>query len=130
MSLPLRLGLAVLMGALLGARPGHAEPSSPPSKCQAGQGSLAFLGCSLAEQLLPAASGAQVLVTALKSDRELPAPDVLRERVHGAVANALGSNLAGTARSKLSVELAIEKSGGVLRVSAELRRATGLWQRV
>jgi hypothetical protein len=129
MSLPRPLAPALSLVALLAARPGHAEPASATSKCQTSQSSLAFLGCSLAEQLLPAATGARVQVLDVKSDRELPAPDALRERVRSAVAGALGSSR-GAERSKLSVELTVEKSGGVLRVSAELRRATGLWQRV
>jgi hypothetical protein len=123
------LSLAALV-ALLGARPGYGEPSAPSPKCQASQGALALLSCALAEQLLPAASGARVNVIDLKSDRELPAPDALRERVQSAVAKALGPSKTGAERGKLSVELKLEKSGGVLRVSAELRRATGLWQRV
>ena len=71
-------------------------------------------------------------VVALKSDRELPAPDALRERVQSAVSAALGARRDAKSRDarKLLVELSIEKVGGVLRVTAELRRRTGLWQRI
>lgn len=107
-----------------------AEPvSSEATRCQVNRGSLSFLSCSLAQKLLPAAAGAKVAVVSLKSDRELPAPDALRERVQRVVAAALRPSGA-TDNGKLRVELALEKSGGVLRVTAELRRATGLWQRV
>jgi hypothetical protein len=106
-----------------------AEPVSEQASCRPSLGSLAFLSCSLAQKLLPAATGAKVTVVDLKSDRELPAPDALRERVQSAVTAALRSPGAA-ANGKLRVELAIEKSAGVLRVTAELRRATGLWQRV
>jgi hypothetical protein len=110
-----------------------AEPVGEQAPCQPSRGSLSFLSCSLAQKLLPAAMGAKVTVVALKSDRELPAPGALRERVQGAVAAALRSTSTtpnGADRGKLRVELAIEKSAGVLRVTAELRRATGLWQRL
>jgi hypothetical protein len=110
-----------------------AEPVSEQATCQPSRGSVSFLSCSLARKLLPAALGAKVTVVDLKSDRELPAPDALRERVKSAVAAALRSTSTtsqGAEHGKLRVELAIEKSAGVLRVTAELRRATGLWQRV
>jgi hypothetical protein len=87
----------------------------------------------LAEALGPAASGAAVAVVELKSDRELSAAAALRERVRSAVARALAgpaSKAAGAERSRLRVELRIEKVGGVLRVSAELYRHAGFWQRV
>ncbi len=73
----------------------------------------------MSEPVLP--KHARVVVVGLKSDRELPAPNAVRERVQSAVAGALGASGAGAGRSKLSVKLSIEKSGGVLRVSAELR---------
>jgi hypothetical protein len=110
-----------------------AESVSEQANCQPSRGSLSFLSCSLAQKLLPAAAGANVTVVDLKSDRELPAPDALRERVQSAVAAALRSTVTtatGAAHGKLRVELAIEKSAGVLRVTADLRRATGLWRRV
>jgi hypothetical protein len=122
--------LAVLVFTHITAR---AQPASPSGGCQASQGSLALLGCSLAQKLGPAALGAGVTVVELKSDRELPAPGALSERVLHVVANAIvggGASPKPTERSKLRVELRIEKSGGTLRVSAELRRATGLWQRI
>jgi hypothetical protein len=87
------------------------------------------LACSLALKLGPAAVGASVTVVDLKSDRQLPAPGALRERVQYVVQGAL-ANDAKPGRGKLRVELRIEKIGGVLRVDAELRRATGLWQRI
>jgi hypothetical protein len=71
-----------------------------------------------------------VTIVDLKSDRELPAADALRERVQSAVAAALRAGTDKVERSKLRVELAVEKSGGVLRVTADLRRALGLWQRI
>jgi hypothetical protein len=110
-----------------------AEPPTAESACQTSRGSLAYVGCSLAQKLLPAAGAASVTIVELKSDRELPAADTLRERVRSAVQSALrppGTGAHSAERSKLSVELRLEKSGGVLRVTAELRRAMGLWQRV
>lgn len=110
-----------------------AEPLVAESACQTSRGSLAYVGCSLAQKLLPAASAASVTIVELKSDRELPAADTLRERVRSAVQSALrpaGAGAHSAERSKLRVELSIQKSGGVLRVTAEVRRAIGLWQRV
>jgi hypothetical protein len=112
-----------------------AQPNTAIASCQPSQGSLSFIGCSLAQQLGLPPGGASVTVLALKSDRELPAPDVLRERVQSAVAAALGprgaeAKGAERGRRQLSVELNIEKSAGVLRVTADVRRATGLWQRI
>jgi hypothetical protein len=78
---------------------------------------------------LPNASSAEVTVLELKSERELPRPSELRERVRDAVSRALGAPVSGQ-RSKLRVELRLEASQGMLRVSAELRRARGLWQRI
>ena len=72
-------------------------------------------------------------VVDLKSDRELPTAAALRERVQAAVTAALGPRSPDAKPSdarKLRVELSVEKSGGVLRVNAEVRRATGLWQRI
>jgi hypothetical protein len=123
--------LVVLLALPRGAS--AAESLSEPASCQPSRGSLSFLSCSLAQKLLPTAAGAHVTVVDLKSDRELPAPAALRERVRSAVASALRPTSVaanGTERGRLRVELAIEKSAGVLRVTAELRRATGLWQRV
>src|SRR5687767_549798 len=110
-----------------------AEPGNERASCEPSRGSLSLLSCTLAQRLLPAATGARVTVVDLKSDRELPAASALRERVQSAVAAALrppGEAANGSGHGKLRVELAIEKSAGVLRVTAELRRATGLWQRV
>jgi hypothetical protein len=88
----------------------------------------------LAHKLGPTALGASVSVVELKSDRELPPANapVLRERSRDAVANALRVGGAGETRprSKLVVELSLENNAGVLRVSADLRRTTGLWARV
>jgi hypothetical protein len=109
------------------------ESVSQQASCQPSRGSLSFLSCSLAQRLLPAATGAEVTVIDLKSDREIPAAGALRERVQNAVAAALRPTsvaASGSEPGKLRVELAIEKSAGVLRVTAELRRATRLWQRV
>jgi hypothetical protein len=112
-----------------------AQPAATIATCQPSQGSLSFIGCSLAQQLGLPPGGANVTVVALKSDRELPTPDALRERVQSAVAAALGPRGAeakGAERSRrqLRVELSVEKSAGVLRVTADVRRATGLWQRI
>jgi hypothetical protein len=131
-------GLAILLAALGFAAGAEADPPSPSPPCQLERGSLSFVACSLAQQLGLPASAAPVVVVDLKSDRELPSAEALRERVRSGVATALGAlgpNTGGAAgahaeRSKLLVELSIEKTGGVLRVSAELRRRTGLWQRV
>lgn len=122
-------------GRVLLAQPQPTPPSPAAANadaCQAQHGSLSFIGCSLAQQLGLAASGAEVSVVALKSERELPAPDTLRERVRDAVAMALAPRADGkaTERSRLRVELSLEASHGVLRVSADVRRATGLWQRI
>jgi hypothetical protein len=112
-----------------------AQPATAVASCQPSPGSLSFIGCSLVQQLGLPPGGASVTVVALKSDRELPTPDALRERVQSAVTTALGPRGAeakGGQRSRrhLSVELSIEKSAGVLRVTADVRRATGLWQRI
>jgi hypothetical protein len=117
------------------AAPAVAPAAAAPTSCAPSQGSLAFIGCSLAEQLAlgPGASAASVTVVDLKSDRELPTPAALRERVQAAVSAALASRSVGAKPSeqrKLRVELSIEKTGGVLRVRADVRRATGLWQRI
>ncbi|HYQ18847.1 MAG TPA: hypothetical protein VEQ58_23890 [Polyangiaceae bacterium] len=135
MSLSRQVAPAALLSALAFApSPARADSPTTPVGCQPSQGSLAFLGCSVAQKLGPAASGASVTVIDLKSDRELPAATALRERVQAAVASALGSDAADGKRAeqkpRLRVELSIEKSGGNLRLTAELRRATGLWQRV
>jgi hypothetical protein len=124
--------LAALLAALvLSSGVSAAEPASDVSACLGARDSLSSLARSLAQKLLPAASGASVTIVELKSDRELPAPDALRERVQNAVLAALRpAGESGGERSKLRVELSVEKSGGVLRVTADLRRATGLWQRV
>jgi hypothetical protein len=76
-----------------------------------------------------------VVVVELKSDRELPAPDALRERLRESVRAALASSVAGGVPAdpglgKLRVELRVEKKAAVVRVTADLRRATGFWQRL
>lgn len=129
------LVLITVPGAAQPAAPSAAAPTAAASSCAQGQSSLSFIGCSLAEQLAlgASASGATVTVVDLKSDRELPTAAALRERVQAAVSAALGPRKADakpTELRKLRVELSIEKSGGVLRVSADVRRATGLWQRI
>jgi hypothetical protein len=120
---------------VLVAAPAHAQPAAVAPSCAPSQSSLSFIGCSLAQQLAlgPSAGAVTVTVVDLKSDRELPTPAALRERVQAAVTTALGPRSPDAKPSdarKLRVELTIEKSGGVLRVSAEVRRATGLWQRI
>jgi len=125
--------VAPLLGALTFTHiVARAEPATSSSSCQPSQGSLNFLACSLASKLAPAGVGASVAVVELKSDRELPAPDALRERVQHVVQGALANGATSTKpeRGKLRVELRLEKIGGALRVNAELRRATGLWQRI
>lgn len=110
----------------------YADSPAPATSCEPAATALASLGASLAHGLGPRARGASVVVVELKSDRDLPAPNLLRERVQGAVAAALGSGAREAARvpGKPRVELSVEKVGGVLRVTAELRRPTGLWQRL
>jgi hypothetical protein len=125
--------LVVLTAAPAEAQLDAPAVAQPAAACALSHGSLSFIGCSLAQQLALGASAASVTVVELKSDRELPTPAALRERVQSAVTAALGPRSPGTKASdvrKLRVELSIEKSGGVLRVSAEVRRATGLWQRI
>lgn len=130
-----RSPLLLALLALLPARTAGADPPPPPvdaAGCARGQGSLAFIGCSLAAALLPAAAGAEVTVIELKSDRELPASDALRERLVASVQSMLGAPSPAAAReprTRLRVELRVEKSGRTVRVTADLRRATGLWQR-
>ncbi len=130
-----RLVTPALLVALAGGSvaPGaQAQPAVVAASCQPSQGSLGFVGCSLGQQLGLTPGSASVTVLDLKSDRELPAPDALRERVQNAVATALGAQAPGAKGEprKLRVELSIEKQGGVLRVTADVRRATGLWQRI
>ncbi|HKY40496.1 MAG TPA: hypothetical protein VJN18_31395 [Polyangiaceae bacterium] len=131
--------LSLLVGlGLLGPSAAAAEPTAPaPSaaSCAKGLGSLAYIGCSLAAALLPSATGTDVAVLELKSDRDLPAPDALRERLRESVRAALAKPVAGASpaeaeQGKLRVELNVEKVAGTLRVTANLRRATGLWQRL
>lgn len=132
MSLARRTSPALLLVTLALSGRARAQPAAEAASCQPSRGSLAFVACSLAQQLALPAGGASVTVVDLKSDRELPAPDALRERVQSAVSSALGArgeSRAGEAR-KLLVELRIEKSGGALRVTADVRRRTGLWQRI
>jgi hypothetical protein len=121
----------LLVAVVVSSAVTRAEPALDAASCQPSRGSLSFIGCSLAQKLGPSGLGASVNVVDLKSDRELPSPALLRERVRDAVAGALRPAAETKAeRSKLTLELSVEKSGGVLRVSAELRRATGLWQRI
>jgi hypothetical protein len=109
-----------------------AEPPSTAASCNDAQSSLKLLACRLAGGLTAAAQGASVTIVELKSDRELPSEPALRERLQSAVLMALrpGDPSKTTSSRRLSVELRVEKQGGVLRVDAELRRATGLWQRI
>jgi len=103
---------------------------------------LSGLACELAQKLQPGAAGAEVLVVELKADAELRNPLALRERVREVVAGALlaaqpkptpaasPSKKSYGGRAKLRVELSLEVKGSKLRVSADLRRGSGLWQRV
>ncbi len=118
-----------LLAALSISAAARAAEAPGPASCDDSRGSLGLAACRLAQQLTPAASGASVTVVELKTDRELPAADELRERVASAVAIALTSGSEAGGARKLRVELSVEKAGGVLRITAELRRATGLWQR-
>ncbi|HEY6078299.1 MAG TPA: hypothetical protein VIW29_05820 [Polyangiaceae bacterium] len=113
---------------LLGSGSGAQVPAEQGS-CAGSHGSLARVGCRLAQELLPSAAGAEVTVVELKSDRELPRPAALRERLRDVAVAALAAPRGSNERSKLRLELRLEASHGVLRVSAELRRAVGLWQR-
>lgn len=110
-----------------------ADADVGPPGCQPARSALSVLGASVAQSLGPAAHGASVVVIELKSDRDLPAAAALRERIQTTVALALGSGARPAARrepGKSRVELSVEKTGGVLRVTAELRRPTGIWQRL
>ena len=120
------LALLALLSLTASPRAALAEPGPP---CPESQGSLARIGCSLASALLPLAAGADVVVVELKSDRELPASAALRERLQTSVRLALGKAPATGEHSRRRVELRIEKRAGALRVTADLRRALGLWQR-
>jgi hypothetical protein len=128
MSLSRFVASSLFLALCAGAGPPRAQTAS----CQPGQGSLAVLSCRIAEQLGAAARGASVTVLDLKSDRPLPNQEALRERLQSALALALraGTEPGAAARSKLRVELSVEKIGGVLRVGADVRRALGLWQRL
>lgn len=132
MSLAHLAARTLVLLALVSAAPAvGAETASPPSACATTRGALALASCHIAEQLGAAARGADVTVVSLKSDATLPAPDQLRQRVQAGLESTLQSaERAKGRRSKLAVELAIEKVGGVLRLTADLRRATGLWQRL
>jgi hypothetical protein len=126
-SLRSSLVLAALV-TTVSAAAGHADAQAKRdgSACRLEQTSLSLIGCRLAEQLGAAAQGASVTVVELKSDRPLPKEQALRDGLTSAVLAALGN---ADARSKRRVELTAEKVGGVLRVSADVRRALGLWQR-
>jgi hypothetical protein len=133
LSLVAGLGLGLLgPGAAAAQQTPRAESAA---SCTPTQGSLAYIGCSLAAALLPSAAGADVAVLELKSDRDLPASEALRSRLRESVRAAL-SKPTGHATpnasegGKLRVELRIEKVAGTLRVNADLKRATGLWQRL
>jgi hypothetical protein len=133
MSLARLITPTALVLALALVTTARAEPAAAPATCQPSQGSLGFIGCSLAQQLGLPPGSASVTVVGLKTDRELPTPDALRERVQSAVVSALGQRAPAASavdRNRLRVELSIEKMGGVLRVTADVRRATGLWQRI
>lgn len=118
---------ALLAASCCFGAPSFAQEGNAASSCLPTQGSLSLLGCRLQAQLGPAARGASVAVLELKSDRPLPNQEALRERLRGAVERALGQS---AEPRKLRVELTVEKAGGALRVSADLRRSFGLWQRL
>jgi len=136
MSLARSVALAThpaLIALALASPAARAEPQATAGgSCQASQASLAFIACNVARQLGAVAAGASVTVVELKTDHELPLADALKVRTASAVAAALRSpNADGQGEhGKLRVELHLEKSGGVLRVTAELARAVGLWRRV
>lgn len=126
---------ALLLASVLASAASAAEaaPDTRASSvpCARGQGSLSTIACSVAAALLPSASGAEVTVVELKSDRELPAAEALKQELQRSVQSALASVSPGPAKTpKLRVELRVEKSGGSLRVTADLTRAVGLWQRL
>lgn len=108
----------------------EATSSAAPAACSASRGSLALLGCSLASSLLPQARGASVSVVELTTDQTLPAADALRERLRESVRLALAKPQPDAEPSKLRVELKLDKSGSSLRVTADVRRSVGLWQRL
>jgi hypothetical protein len=117
---------ALLLTAALGVSQVRAAPT-----CPSGTSSLSLASCALAQQLGPAAQNAPVVVVELKSDRELSGSDALRQRLQAALTTALhdGRPMPGELR-KLRVEVSVEKRGGTLLLQADLRRATGLWQRI
>jgi hypothetical protein len=108
-----------------------ASNSALAEQCSRALGSLAQLACELARALLPAATGAEVVVVELKSDTELPAPAALRERVREVVAGALSNGTVEPARQRtgLRVALALEVRSGRLGISADARPRTRLWER-
>jgi hypothetical protein len=144
MPLARETSVALLVLASVGASAARAAEPAPeirassvtdtrgsPAPCARGQGSLSTIACSLAAGLLPAASGAEVTVVELKSDRELPAAEALKQRLQSSVRAALAAVSPGpTKPAKLRLELRLEKSGSSLRVTADLTRAVGLWQRL
>ncbi len=132
------LGLGLELGAAranAGSEAG-ANKATPELACQHSQGSLATIGCRLALSLLPSAAGAEVSVVELKTDRELPAADALKQKLSESVRAALATpqesatKPASQAAGKLRLQLRLEKSAGSLRVTADLTRAIGLWQRL
>lgn len=66
----------------------------------------------------------------LTTDQTLPAADALRERLRESVRLALAKPQPDAEPSKMRVELKLDKSGGSLRVTADVRRSVGLWQRL
>ncbi|HVY28691.1 MAG TPA: hypothetical protein VHB79_19175 [Polyangiaceae bacterium] len=129
MSLARLVASAAAFAALVVITPSaRAEPASP-LPCSPARHSVDYAACSLAEQLGAAAHGAGVSIVSLKSDRELPAPDQLRQRLQRALETALESRPKAAGRDRLVVELSVEKVGGSLRFTADLKRAVGLWQR-
>lgn len=126
------IGAVAMLAAARAVAGTGTAPRGADDRCSLAGGSCAALACALAQQLGPTATGADVVIVELKSDRPLPSPTALQERVRSAVAGAVrGTNSEGrNGKTKLRLELSIESRMGTLRVSADLRRAAGFWQRV
>ena len=91
----------VLLGSGWRPAPAGAQVPAEQGSCAGSHGSLARVGCRLAQELLPSAAGAEVTVVELKSDRELPRPAALRERVRDVAVAALAAPRGSNERNKL-----------------------------
>jgi hypothetical protein len=127
--------LLLLAAFVLGPERATGAPTETPAPCAAARTALARIACELARALPASAASAEVVVVRLDSDVELPKPLLLRERVKELVSGALvrpdaPNPSAHNARTRLRLELSLEIKGPKLRVTADGRRGSGLWQRV